>query len=152
MSTTKSRKRRSKPCSICRRWFTPNPRVGYRQRTCLRPECRNEQKRKRQQKFAALNPEYFTERRLREQVERLETGDSAAVMRGPPAEMRRLPVEFAQTAIGSHGVVIMTLFGRILHLSSQTAMQSQQDEIKAELAAIKDELAQTAILGEGPAP
>lgn len=73
-------------------------------------------------------------------------------MRGPPAEMRRLPAEFAQTAIGSQGVVIMTLFGRILHLSSQTAMQLQHDEIKAELAEMKDELAQTAISGEGPAP
>ena len=28
-----------RPCSICRRWFRPDVRVGSRQRACGRPEC-----------------------------------------------------------------------------------------------------------------
>ena len=146
------RKRRSKPCSICGRWFTPNPRVGYRQRTCLRPECRKKQRRKRQEKFATRNPEYWVERRLREQAERLETGGSTAILRGPPAEMRRMPTEFAQTAIGSQGVVIMGFLGRMLHCACQTLIQTQHHEIKEELATMRDDLAQTAIPDPGPAP
>ncbi len=30
---------RKRPCSICRRWFRPDPRVGDRQHACTKPEC-----------------------------------------------------------------------------------------------------------------
>lgn len=33
------RKSKKRPCRICRKWFTPNPRVGDRQKTCGDHEC-----------------------------------------------------------------------------------------------------------------
>jgi len=30
---------KKRPCRICRKWFTPDPRVGDRQKTCGDPEC-----------------------------------------------------------------------------------------------------------------
>ena len=42
---------RKRPCTICRRWFRPNPRVGSRQRACGNPEC---QAARRQKKMAAV--------------------------------------------------------------------------------------------------
>lgn len=33
------RKSKKRPCRICRKWFTPNPRVGNRQKTCGDNEC-----------------------------------------------------------------------------------------------------------------
>jgi hypothetical protein len=38
---------RKGPCSICRHWFRPNPRVGSRQRAFSRPECQAARRRSR---------------------------------------------------------------------------------------------------------
>jgi hypothetical protein len=56
--------RRTRPCCICHRWFFPDNRVGGRQRTCGRPECRQQRRRKMQSAWRARNPDYFTARRL----------------------------------------------------------------------------------------
>ena len=95
----KVRIRRSKPCSICRRWFTPHPRVGQRQRTCGRPECKAKQKLRTQAEWSDRNPSYWAERRLGQQLEQARQGDLGGVLRGPPAQMARTPVEAAQEAI-----------------------------------------------------
>ena len=56
--TRKSRTRK-RPCSICRRWFTPNPKQGSRQVTCGRPACQRERHRKKCAEWNRKNPEYF---------------------------------------------------------------------------------------------
>jgi len=33
------RKSKKRPCRICRKWLTPHPRVGDRQKTCADKEC-----------------------------------------------------------------------------------------------------------------
>ncbi|MGA3125051.1 MAG: SDR family NAD(P)-dependent oxidoreductase [Polyangiaceae bacterium] len=46
---------RPRPCTICRRWFRPDPRVGERQRACSRActvERREEARRVRRETFA----------------------------------------------------------------------------------------------------
>ena len=46
-------------CAICGRHYRPDRRVGQRQRSCARPECRRERKRRAQQHWVAENPDYF---------------------------------------------------------------------------------------------
>ena len=46
-------------CPFCRRWFHPHPRLKQRQKTCGRPACRREQKRKSNQQWRNRNPDYF---------------------------------------------------------------------------------------------
>jgi hypothetical protein len=46
-------------CPFCRRWYYPDPRLGQRQETCGRTECRQKQKRKSNQRWRAKNPGYF---------------------------------------------------------------------------------------------
>jgi hypothetical protein len=46
-------------CPFCRHWFHPHPRLKQRQKTCGRPECRRQQKRKSNQQWRAKNPDYF---------------------------------------------------------------------------------------------
>ena len=46
-------------CPFCRRWFHPHPRLKQRQKTCGRPECRQQQKRKSNQKWRSKHPDYF---------------------------------------------------------------------------------------------
>jgi hypothetical protein len=46
-------------CPFCHRWFRPHPRLEERQKTCGRPECRREQKRRFNQKWRNKHPDYF---------------------------------------------------------------------------------------------
>lgn len=46
-------------CQICGRHYRPDRRAGRRQRSCARPECRRERKRRAQQQWLANNPGYF---------------------------------------------------------------------------------------------
>src|SRR2546430_1127145 len=46
-------------CPFCRRWFHPHPRLKQRQKTCGRPDCRHQQKRKSNQEWRTENPDYF---------------------------------------------------------------------------------------------
>ncbi len=46
-------------CPFCRRLFTPDPRVGERQKTCGEEECRHEQKRQSNEQWRSRHPDYF---------------------------------------------------------------------------------------------
>jgi hypothetical protein len=46
-------------CPFCRRWFHPHPRLKQRQRTCGRPNCRRQLKRKSNQHWRTENADYF---------------------------------------------------------------------------------------------
>src|SRR5215471_6954527 len=46
-------------CPFCRGWFHPHPRLKQRQKTCGRPDCRRQQKRKSNEQWRTENPDYF---------------------------------------------------------------------------------------------
>jgi len=52
-------KQRDYRCSICGRYFKPDRRVTYRQKTCNREACRKEQKAKSQRLWLQKSPGYF---------------------------------------------------------------------------------------------
>ncbi|MGA2328940.1 MAG: hypothetical protein ABSH05_21935 [Bryobacteraceae bacterium] len=51
---------RKRPCTICRRWFRPDKRVGERQRACGRPECQAARRQQTQASCRDRNPDYAT--------------------------------------------------------------------------------------------
>lgn len=51
-----------KYCEICGQPFTPDPRVGNRQRVCKKLSCQQQRKHHAQQKWLAKNPGYFKDR------------------------------------------------------------------------------------------
>ena len=130
-----------KPCSVCRRWFTPDPRVRGSQRTCGDGGCQAEQRRRQQGRWRKRHPGYQAERRLREQVERagatVEPGGGAPADRAPPevrkklpihappALLRRVPFDFVQDAFGPEGVVLVAFLVRLFDGTLQTAMRPQ---------------------------
>jgi len=63
-------KTRKRPCAICRRWFTPNPRQIGRQKTCGKPTCQREQHRRQCQQWNRKNKRYFKAIYLSEKIER----------------------------------------------------------------------------------
>ena len=62
-------KTRKRPCTICRRWFTPDPRQIGRQKTCGKV-CRKEQHRRQCQQWNRKNKRYFKAIYLSEKIER----------------------------------------------------------------------------------
>lgn len=57
-----------RPCACCRCWFTPNPRVGKRQRACAKPECQRERHRQACARQRKRDPERDAADRLRRKL------------------------------------------------------------------------------------
>jgi len=53
---------RQKHCEFCGRFFTPDRRVGKRQRSCSRPECKRARKKASQATWTKKNQGYFNGR------------------------------------------------------------------------------------------
>lgn len=51
--------KKQRPCKICGRWFTPNPRLGDRQKTCGSSECKREWHKRKCGEWNSKNREYF---------------------------------------------------------------------------------------------
>jgi hypothetical protein len=91
-------KARKKPCTICRRWFRPDARVGERQRACGKPECQTARRQKTQADWPKRNPDYIIAWRL----------DQRAAQTPPeplcfPAPLNQLPWEIAKDQFGAQG-------------------------------------------------
>jgi hypothetical protein len=112
---------RKKPCSVCRRWFMPEARVGRRQRTCGRPECRQEQRKRTQAGWRASNPDYWTDRRLHRQMQQAESEGKVRIHSPPaPTAVQEIPWQHAQDAMGLKAAVFLAFLVRLsLRLSSQ---------------------------------
>jgi len=130
---------RKRPCSICGRWFYPDPRLGDRQKACSDPACQVGRRKKTQAKWRAANPEYATGRRLNErQAKRAELAPRLAntpAEKPPPAASRmpppldQLPWDDAQDQFGAQRADFLKEFGRVL----VRAGKDQKDQRRAQV-------------------
>ena len=150
MGSSKRRNGSRKPCSVCRQWFEPDARVGRRQRTCG-PECRKKHKKRMQQQWSERNPACWTERRLRQQAEDLGDGKTAG-LRGPPAVLSGLPIEWAQAEMSPEALVIIVFLLKVLYRATQVEMRQQVREIKREIGEVQQSAPQVEIGVEGKPP
>ena len=49
----------TKRCMHCGRYFTPDKRIGQRQKVCKREQCKRARKKQAQQQWQQNNPTYF---------------------------------------------------------------------------------------------
>ncbi len=54
-----NRKSNKRPCGICRKWFTPHPRLGDRQKTCGKEACKRKWHAKKCTEWNKKNRSYF---------------------------------------------------------------------------------------------
>ncbi len=148
MKTTNSRKSRSKPCCICRKRFTPNPRLGDRQKTCGSRDCKAERKRRVQAKWSHDNADYWTERRLREQAARLEAGEGKPANTPPPSALKQLPATYIQDELGAHALVILMFLTRLQHRVAQVSIRGQPPDFESKPGKDARHAAQVAIRAE----
>ena len=101
---------RKRPCTICRRWFRPNPRVGARQRACGQPDCQTARRQKTQANWRNRNPGYSIAWRI----------DKRAAQPHPPEPLRmpapldKLPWNVAKDQFGSQGADFIGVMGALM--------------------------------------
>src|SRR6516162_4841100 len=113
---------RKRPCSICRRWFRPHPRVGVRQRACGKPECQAARREKTQARWRAKNLDYAAGYRLQRRNSQEQPPEALRV----PAPLNRLPWDVAKDEIGVKAADFLGVMGTLL-------VRSTKDQIRLHL-------------------
>ncbi len=101
---------RKRPCTICRRWFRPDARVGKRQRACDRPECQTARRQKTQASWRRRNPDYAIAWRLDRRKAQTEEPEP---LRLPPP-LPRLPWNLAKDEFGPQGADFLGVMSTLI--------------------------------------
>lgn len=121
---------KKRPCSECRRWFVPDPRVGKRQRTCGSAECRGARHRRADRAWQKRHPDYDRGRRWEKKLARVQQdGPTEAPERAP---LSGVPWDLAQDVMGPQTVVIIAGLAGVLVRHAQDGRKRQACEMAAE--------------------
>ena len=113
---------RKRPCSICRRWFHPHPRVGARQHACGQPECQTARRKKTQAQWREKNPDYAAGYRLQQRSAQERPPEPLRV----PPPLDRLPWDVAKDEFGGKATDFLGVMGALL-------IRSAKDQIRLHL-------------------
>ncbi len=111
---------KKRPCSICRRWFMPHPRLKDRQRTCGDPECRREQHRRKCAEWNERNGGYFKTNFLQKKL-----GSKSKKTQLKSRLKTGLPKDLVQEVIGMQHLVIMEYLAQLIFLRFQDVINAQ---------------------------
>ena len=114
---------RKLPCRICRRWFSPHPRLEDRQMTCGDPKCKREWHRRKCAEWNRKNYDYFKTNYLQKKLEAVTQPKQVSASLEPknhaipPLKSRLksgLPQEKVQEVIGVEHLVIIEYLAQLL--------------------------------------
>ena len=111
---------RKRPCSICRRWFRPDPRVGTRQHACGQVDCQAARRQRTQANWRARNPDYFLARRMQARSTRSQPPEPLRL----PRPLNRLPWDLAQDQFGVQGTDFLGVMGTVLLYAAQDQLRA----------------------------
>ena len=112
---------RKRPCSICRRWFRPDPRVGSRQQACGQAACQTARRQKTQARWRRRNPGYATAYRIDRRAAQKEPEPEPLRL---PAPLNQLPWDLAKDQFGTQGADFIGAMGTLL-------IRSAKDQFRA---------------------
>lgn len=135
-----------RPCRICRKWFSPDPRLGDRQKTCGAPECQRRWHARKCAEWNRKNRTYFQEVYLSARLRQVAPAnpdadtnpgqkDTAAAHPIPQpncSRFPRLPRSLVQEVIGAQQLVIIDYLARLLFRSLQEVISLQRAETTEE--------------------
>jgi hypothetical protein len=130
---------RKKPCSICRRWFRPDPRVGNRQRACGQADCQAVRRQQTQAAWRERNPDYFRARWMQ----------ARSALSPPPkpvllvSPLNHLPWDLAQEKFGAQGADFLAVMGKVLLTSTQDQFKAYRIDSKAVAGTLPPPVAQS---------
>src|ERR1035437_9988940 len=102
---------RKRPCTICRRWFRPDPRIGARQRACNAPQWQTARRQKTLASWRDLNPCYAIAWRIDRRATQLPQPPEPLRLPGP---LDQLPWEFANDQFGAQGADFIGVMGALI--------------------------------------
>jgi len=139
---------KKRPCSICRRWFLPDVRVGERQRTCGLAACQQARHEQTHAAWRAENRDYDRDRRWRLTIGAAKDDPTAAPpAANAPAPIAGVPWDVVQTEMRVEGRVILAGVVRVVGAYVQTEMRRQATEIMAGVVRHAPGVAQTEMEG-----
>ena len=115
---------RKRPCSICRHWFRPDPRVGARQRACRKAECQTARRSRTQARWRAANPDYAAAYRIDHRNAQKPPPELLRV----PAPLTQLPWELAKDEFGAKGADFLGVVSTLLLRSAKDQFQAYRAE------------------------
>ena len=107
------RKAGKRPCSICRQWFLPEPRVRNRQHACGKPECQASRRRKTQASWRRRNRGYALARRIDQRA-----AQPSEPLR-MPAPLNQLPWDVAKDQFGPQGTDFIAVMSALIIRSAK---------------------------------
>lgn len=147
------RKNRKRPCRICRKWFSPDPRVGERQKTCGDKECQDKWHTKKCAEWNNRNPAYFREIYLSKKLALVGAIAEPDDCHPPPSntskrslpvqqssKSNKLPSNLIQEVIGVQHLIIIEYMTQLLFNSFQEETRRQLTEITRKLKQLPHEV------------
>jgi len=129
------RKHKKRPCRVCGKWFTPNPRLGDRQQTCGAKECQRKWHARKCAEWNRKNRAYFKEIYLRGRLESFGSDPPAqrpslctsCRINDPPRRLSplELPQEVIQEVIDVKQFIIIEYIVRLLARGVQEVIRTQ---------------------------
>jgi hypothetical protein len=118
--------RLKRPCRICRRWFTPNPKLKDRQKTCGDGLCKREWHRKKCSEWNKKNADYFRSNYLQKKLEEATAAKNTSKILPLKSRLSSgLPHSFVQEVIGIQHLIIIEYFGQLLFGRFQEVLRGQ---------------------------
>ena len=142
-----NRKSNKRPCRICRKWFTPDPRLGDRQKTCGKETCKRKWHAKKCSEWNKKNRSYFQAIYLSSKLESSKT-PSQSDNRPPPSSnpdkncpirppssrsTLELPGDVIQDVIGVQPLIIIEYVAQLLVRSFKEVIRVQPVDIQRKL-------------------
>ncbi len=114
---------RKRPCSICRRWFRPDGRVGDRQHACGTPACQTSRRQKTQASWRRRNPGYAIAYRIDQRAAQTQSPPEPLRL---PAPLNQLPWDLAKDQFGIQATDFIGVLGALL-------LRTAKDQFRAYL-------------------
>ena len=142
-----NRKSNKRPCRICRKWFTPHPRLGDRQKTCGKEECKRKWHTKKCAEWNKKNRSYFQAIYLGSKLESSKSPSQSDNRRPPSSSPHKtgpirppssrstpqLPRDVIQDVIGVQPLIIIEYVAQLLVRSFKEVIRAQPVEIQREI-------------------
>src|SRR3989339_663593 len=105
-----------RPCRVCGKWYTPNPRSRGHQKTCGEEECKKQWHRKQCKNWNKKNRTYFNARYLSKKLRIIEKakGNYGKAVKDNSLNKPQLPVKTLQEVVGTKAFVIIEYIVRLL--------------------------------------
>ncbi len=127
---------KKRPCKICKKWFSPNPRLRNRQKTCGKPQCQKEWHKKVCDKWNKNNREYFRGIYLKRKVlaegsedeqdqDRDSSGKSEGSSRHSFFGLSGLPLQEIKEVMGAKMLIVIEYIFKVLMRAFQEMLDVQ---------------------------